>query len=41
MSFLSEARLQDRFEPFVAFQDAPGSSPISFQKRKTLFASRH
>ena len=36
MSFLSEARLEDRFEPFVAFQDALGFIPNLFQAQTLL-----
>jgi alkylhydroperoxidase family enzyme len=36
MSFLSEARLQDRFEPFVTFQDALGFIPNLLQAQTLL-----
>jgi RNA polymerase sigma-70 factor (ECF subfamily) len=36
MSFLSEARLEDRFEPFVAFQDALGFIPNLLQAQTLL-----
>ena len=36
MGFLSEARLEDRFEPFVAFQDALGFIPNLLQAQTLL-----